>query len=272
MEHTLPKKQTLHALLAWIVLLIIVFVGVYALPAPNASHTPDSDTASTPLTTTKDSDTYHITATYLQEPLDTQDTIGSFVSSMIQDYETQWSAQNPDMQAVLALATPEQPFIPYELTIDYTTTQAHKLGITTHTFISYAFTGGAHGTSQITTFSFDAYGALPLERLIDLDNGNDIAITRLIKAKLPTALGDMYDETMANEGLGLAYLRPDGTFDNQACGCDGFLYASNLYNFIPKDEGITFAFPPYQVAPYASGIPEVTLSWQELQPYMRPEL
>jgi hypothetical protein len=35
------------------------------------------------------------------------------------------------------------------------------------------------------------------------------------------------------------------------------------------DEGISFIFGQYDVAPYVAGMPEVTLSWAELKQFLR---
>lgn len=77
----------------------------------------------------------------------------------------------------------------------------------------------------------------------------------------------MYNEQMLPEGLGLAYIKADGSFDKTKS--DGFDFISNFENFVILDEGIKFIFSQYQVAPYAAGMPEVVVGWDELKPYLK---
>ncbi len=58
---------------------------------------------------------------------------------------------------------------------------------------------------------------------------------------------------------------------------EGFVETPEDLNDLPEDpqrwlfslEGLTIRFNPYEVAPYADGMPEVTISWSTLKPYLR---
>lgn len=42
-------------------------------------------------------------------------------------------------------------------------------------------------------------------------------------------------------------------------------------NFYVSEEGITWVFNPYEIAPFSSGAIKASLSWQQLAPYLDPE-
>lgn len=58
---------------------------------------------------------------------------------------------------------------------------------------------------------------------------------------------------------------------------EGFVETPEDLNDLPEDpqrwlfspEGLTIRFNPYEVASYADGMPEVTISWSTLKPYLR---
>jgi hypothetical protein len=46
---------------------------------------------------------------------------------------------------------------------------------------------------------------------------------------------------------------------------------NNYELFYVREGGITIIFPPYQIAPYAAGIFELELNWEELEPYLQTQ-
>ena len=40
-------------------------------------------------------------------------------------------------------------------------------------------------------------------------------------------------------------------------------------NFAVSEEGITWTYNPYEIAPYSMGIIDLTVSWADLKPYLR---
>ena len=40
-------------------------------------------------------------------------------------------------------------------------------------------------------------------------------------------------------------------------------------NFGVSEEGVTWTFNPYEIAPYALGIIDLTVSWADLKPYLK---
>lgn len=170
----------------------------------------------------------------------------------------------------IAKQYPDRPKIEYELNIKYDKYQSKLKDTVSYVFKNYEFTGGAHGNTGLVTYTYDKNGLVDIQSILNLaDNKNDIALTKVLESKLKTSLGEYYNEQMLVEGLGLAFLKPDGSFDNVKCKCDGFNFASNFTNFVVLDEGIKFIFGQYQVGPYAVGFPEVLLSWSELSGYLK---
>lgn len=183
----------------------------------------------------------------------------------------------------------------HELDIDYeykpATVTVNDSNYTYHNYIihTYTYTGGAHGDTDIKTFTFatssNTYnGIITLEQAtigklgakLDLSNNNAITMSKIMLAKLPKILtagdssGDnsMYNEEMAKDGLGLSYLKKDGTLDKKKCNCDSFDFKNNLQFFYITNDGITFIMGQYQVAPYAAGMPEIPFTWEELSEFI----
>ncbi len=111
----------------------------------------------------------------------------------------------------------------------------------------YQYTGGAHGGVSLWPFMVDAEGeelSLPDLFLTDdyLKNIADVVRPRL-KKQLEEA--GAYNEEMFFVGTEASY--------------------GNYLNVLLSDEGITFRFNQYQVAPYVAGMPEVTVPWSEFK-------
>ncbi len=105
-------------------------------------------------------------------------------------------------------------------------------------FYDYEFTGGAHGNTYVHTLNFD------------LTAKNVIALADLFAdGVVPYDTIASISATTLEERLGA-----DGTFPEG--------YTADPLNFqfwILAPDGLTFYFPPYQVAPYAAGIQTVTI-------------
>ena len=120
-------------------------------------------------------------------------------------------------------------------------------------FTTYQFTGGAHGSTVIQTYTFD----LANDRLIRLDdlftNTNDALaiIAPLVEESLTTTLGDMLDADWLAQGSGT---------DPQ-----------NYQTFSLDANSITFYFQQYQVAPYAAGLQTVTIPLAQLSSILAPD-
>jgi hypothetical protein len=215
---------------------------------------------------------YKIKAVYPNEPKDTKNVMKDFVTNIVNKEKEDWKIGGEAYNSEKKVASdfPDRPLMQYELNIQYKKFTSTKFDTVSYVFQNYEFTGGAHGNTALTTFTFGVNGLTNIEDILDLSsNNNDIKLTKIVEKKLETILGQNLNQDMLDGGLGLSYLSKDGTFDSVKCQCDGFLFPSNFQRFKITDEGIVFIFEQYQVAPYAVGQPEVLMSWKELEPFMK---
>lgn len=258
-------------LIAVLLVTTVVGAGIYMLRTPQENVAVSTATTSEGVIEEK-TDFYSISARYPEEAHDQGGAMRHFVEGIVAARREEWKVggEIQQLERELTAEYPDRPLPHYELTIRYEKYAAPALGFVTYAFEHYEYTGGAHGGTYLTTFSFGPSGLVSIESLINFNDGNDIALTRLLADRLRAELGDMADERMLMQGLGLAYLRPDGSFDSEACQCDGFFFPSNFQSFIVTDDGLRFVMQQYQVAPYAVGMPATTLTWTELAPYREP--
>ncbi len=161
------------------------------------------------------------------------------------------SAKDDFMQAVGQDFYPIQA--PNELDITYAVTN-HSDTIMSLVFTVYEYTGGAHGTTSVTTFTFDTTN----NRLITLDNvfSNTTNALNIIKplaqAAVKAAVGDMNQQDMLDEGTAAD--------------------PKNYQAFSLDADSITFYFQQYQVAPGAAGIQKVTIPFAQLSSVLDPSM
>jgi hypothetical protein len=219
-------------------------------------------------------DFYTISAAYPQDPWDTKGEMAAYVTYVVDQKKEEWKTGGEAYNAEQDLEKqfPDRPKMKYELDISYATSTSERFGTRSYVFKAYEFTGGAHGNTAVTTFTFNEKGKVDIADVLDFaNNGNDIALTRILEEKLETILGGNSDPETIMQGTGLAYLRADGTFDNAKCNCDGFFFPSNFQNFTVTDDGLDFIMGQYQVAPYVVGMPEAPFTWDDLRPYLLPD-
>lgn len=230
---------------------------------------------------------YKIHAAYPYEPLDKDHLMRDYVEYAVGEKIEEWKVggtlynSEQEINQDFPNRTPTQ----YELNTTYKKYISEKQNTVTYVFTTYEFTGGAHGNSAVSTFTFglddrkktdkgevSVGKPISIQDILSFENGNDITLSQMLAKKLPAVLGDYAQEEMIENGLGLTYLKADGkTFDAEKCHCDGFFFGSNLQNFILADDGLVIILGQYQVAPYVSGMPEVKFSWKELEPFLNSE-
>ena len=220
-------------------------------------------------------DFYTITAKYPVDARDTGDVMGRYVNGIVASKKEEWRVGGEAylQEQQITKDFPDRSPMTYELAIAYKKYTSQKLNTVSYVLSAYQYTGGAHGGTNVMTFTFGSQGEIKIEDILNFDdNNNDITLTRLLAKKLTGVLGEYSDESMITTGLGLAYLKADGkTLDTKKCACDGFFFPSNMQNFYVGDNGMTFIMNQYQVAPYAVGMPEVEVSWRELAPFLRKD-
>ncbi|MCC6802071.1 MAG: DUF3298 and DUF4163 domain-containing protein [Anaerolineae bacterium] len=140
----------------------------------------------------------------------------------------------------------------YALDITYETSQ-YSDTILTLIFTTYQYSGGAHGSTIIQTYTFD----LANQNVIHLDDlftntGDALAlIAPLVTDDLTEKLGDMLDAGWLAQGSGT---------DPQ-----------NYQTFSLTPDSIIFYFQQYQVAAYAAGIQQVTIPLSALGSVLAPD-
>ena len=111
---------------------------------------------------------------------------------------------------------------------------------------------GAHGAYLLNTFTFNLESGqqITLQDIFDPNTDYLTALSKMALQKLREQ-PDSYDEYMASVGV-----TPK---------------EENFAAFAPEPEGLRLFFSPYQVAPWAYGMPEVLIKWDELQNVLRAQ-
>lgn len=116
-------------------------------------------------------------------------------------------------------------------------------------------TGGAHGNLNTITFNYDK----TLDKILaikDIFIGQPdylVQLSNMVKPLIQSELAksQFQDDAWLEEGPGAK--------------------EENYKQFVFTKDGLTFFFDPYQVAPYAAGSQDITLSYQSISTLLRPE-
>lgn len=111
---------------------------------------------------------------------------------------------------------------------------------------SYYYTGGSHGMLLETPYNFRGNKELHLE---DLFRG-DVNYRRLIKTKL--------EEIIIEEDPSMFY--------------ENITIEEMEFEYYIKGQDLVVLFPPYEIAPFSSGIPKFTIPLDELREYLDPSI
>ncbi|MEI8086143.1 MAG: DUF3298 domain-containing protein [Paludibacter sp.] len=121
----------------------------------------------------------------------------------------------------------------------------------------YVYMGGAHGLSNRTYFNFDLKtGKVITEK--DLFSDNSLkAISELIKVRI-------VEESKETSEAGTPPIRDldDTDFWTDSIKPNG--------NFYISDESINYVFNPYEIAPYYIGQTEVSLPFERISKFLKP--
>lgn len=111
----------------------------------------------------------------------------------------------------------------------------------------YEYTGGAHGSTLRTSVTWN------------LSSGRIIRLPELMGVPYPKPL--ILEETL--KAADRMYAENPGIyFENYR---ELIRKNLNLNQFYLTPEGVVIYFQQYEIAPYASGIPELLLTWEDLQ-------
>lgn len=126
-------------------------------------------------------------------------------------------------------------------------------------FVSYQvvidnFTGGAHGNRTIDNgvFNLTTLKQLSLTDLVVEKSLNDLNV--LVRNHLMEKYECNTLDELAEKGL--------FTAPNEIEVTD---------NFYINDEGITWTYDPYEIAPYSAGVVQISLAWNDVMPFLVPE-
>lgn len=116
----------------------------------------------------------------------------------------------------------------------------------TYTGSDYEYTGGAHGYTGIGHEVFDmTTGEIVTEEDLFAE-GYEENVAELLAASLEEYLADNEEDPESMFSLP----EPNG-------------------NFAVSEEGITWTYNPYEIAPYSMGIFDLLVSWDDLKPYLK---
>ncbi len=118
----------------------------------------------------------------------------------------------------------------------------------------YVYTGGAHGNSSFSLFSFN------------LENGKQIALDDIFKGDYKTELNRV------GEKIFREHYQADSSQSLYDQGFFGFENGFALNNnFDLYKGGIKFQFNPYEAGAYVLGAPEVFIPWSEISDIIRDD-
>jgi hypothetical protein len=121
----------------------------------------------------------------------------------------------------------------------------------TYVFTVSTYTGGAHGLQVTRTFAYDKLGTpIALNTLFANPDTGLAKVAAFVQGELTKK--DISDPQWIKDGAAAT--------------------AENYQSFIISDEGVTFVFDPYQVAPYAAGTQNILVPFAVFKPLANPEL
>lgn len=108
------------------------------------------------------------------------------------------------------------------------------------------YTGGAHGMNALVCNVFDLTTGETVSESALFGEGYRDGVSALLK----TALDAFLEAQEEGEDLIFGAPEPNG-------------------NFSVSEEGVTWTYNPYEIAPYAMGAIELTVRWSDLKPYLK---
>ena len=222
-------------MLAILVLIIIVFGFFYFTKAQKQTI---SVLTVAPLVTEKLSGKYYTAdLSYPQSSAAKYSEVYNFATSTVQDFLSQAENISDSDAKIMNLGGDRK----YNLVI--TTRVATSTQTITYILSAYTFMGGAHGNTDVETFTYDALG-----KLVTLDDFFAAPylekVADLSRTYFYNTLGDYANPEMIDPGTTAT--------------------STNFSAWYPTDQNITFIFQQYQVGPYVIGMPEFSIAKSDL--------
>lgn len=164
-----------------------------------------------------------------------EDAARKFINTCVEEYR-----ESVESKAKNRKKTAEEKWMNYETLIS-TSTVYNGNGIWCYSCDSYIYTGGAHGLGTTVCFVYDVANSKP------------IALNEVFKEdSLPDVL-KLITERIGKKGNADAYWMELVTVSE---------------NFAVGENGITWYYNPYEIAPYYIGTTAVTIPYDELEPHI----
>jgi hypothetical protein len=215
-----------------VVLILIIFFGFFYFRKNSTSNISVLPIAS--LTTEKSEGKYYtMDLSYPESSVTKYPEIYAFATSTVQDFLNQAENISDSDAAMMGLGGDRI----YNLTM--TTRIATSTQTVTYIIEAYTFMGGAHGNTDVATFTYDKAG-----KLVTLDDIFSAPylekIAGLSRTYFYNTLGDYMNPEMIDPGTTAT--------------------TTNFSTWYLTDANITFIFGQYQVGPYVIGMPEFSIS------------
>jgi len=233
-------SDTKKILLAILFVIVAVLVaGTFLLPGKKKS--PGTPPASAGVATIVSEKTvgkyYTMNLSYPQSGPTRYPEIFNFVAESKSDFLSQFGNISDRDAATMGLSDDQK----YEY--DMTTRIATSTKTVSYIIEVYEFTGGAHGNTDVATFTYDKSG-----KLVTLDDFFAASyldrIAGLARTYFYSTLGDYAEPEMIDAGT-------EAT-------------TTNFSAWYLTDQNITFIFGQYQVGPYVIGMPEFSIARSSL--------
>ena len=127
-------------------------------------------------------------------------------------------------------------------------------GLVSYQVVTDSFTGGAHGNKTVDNGVF---------------NLNTLSQVSLSELFMDTAIDNLHSMLrnqlmIQNDCNSMDELAEKGQFTspNEIEATD---------NFFVNEDGITWTYDPYEIAPYSVGVVQISLTWDEVYPFLAPD-
>ena len=150
------------------------------------------------------------------------------------------------------LRSSKEPVMEYEFMWDITAPVASDSCVT-YTSNFYCYTGGAHGSTQVMQNTFDAQG-IPF------------TTETMFAPESLDSLRQLVATNLANQYFHEANV--DAMKANLILSGDNVPLPSTDPAFYPN--GVRFVYQQYEIAPYSAGLPECTIPYSVIRPYLSP--
>lgn len=206
-------------------------LGTTEVPFPDDIQDPEENTAWT--YQREETEEYYIEVRYGEDRYQLPELVTDFIYSTIEDFKS-----NSNVEEHI----PVHEGFKERLVISYDT---HKSdAYLTYSFLVSIESGGIHSSNSIYTITFDA------------NTADAISITELLKRETELTQDFAYIlSDLAIKKLEEKYGSDSGGWYQNGAGPD----IDNFSNFYVKDGSLVIIFSPYQVGPYAWGIPEIAI-------------